>query len=118
MWLSLRVGKTTGVGSDGKETRGKQQTATPTWALGKMEDPAPVDPAQLKGDVKNWRLGHDMSLQRYLSVFSANVAEKTRSLVTKVDDLANDASEADVRLRSTFCEFLMLANSQFIENVS
>ena len=78
----------------------------------------PVDVTALRGEVKQWRLSSDMSLQKYLSVFSANVAEKTKSLITKVDELANDASDADVRLRNTFCDFLMLANSQFIENVS
>ena len=59
-----------------------------------------------------------MKLQELLSKFSANVADKTKALVDKIDDLSSDAAEADVRLRNTFCEFLMLANSQFIENVS
>ena len=78
----------------------------------------PVDVSSLKGEVKQWRLSSDMSLQSYLSEFSQSVADKTKALVGKIDDLGNDVSEADVRLRNTFCEFIMLANSQFIENVS
>ena len=77
-----------------------------------------MDLSSLKGEVKQWRLSSDMSLQSYLSEFSQSVADKTKALVGKIDDLGNDVSEADVRLRNTFCEFIMLANSQFIENVS
>ena len=76
-----------------------------------------MDVSSLKGEVKQWRLSSDMSLQSYLSEFSQSVADKTKALVGKIDDLGNDVSEADVSLRNTFCEFIMLANSQFIENV-
>lgn len=78
----------------------------------------PVDLNDLKGEVKQWKLSSDMKLQEHLSRFSSTIAQKTKTLVDKIDDLANEACDADVRLRNTFCEFLMLADSQFIENVS
>lgn len=34
-----------------------------------------------------------------------------------MDDLLYEAKSADLKLRNTFNEFLMLSNSQFIENV-
>ena len=75
------------------------------------------DVAALKSEVAQWRLSSDIKLQEYLSKMSNNVAAKTKALVDTIDDLQSEASDADVRLRNTFCEFLMLANSQFIENV-
>jgi hypothetical protein len=78
----------------------------------------PVDVAALRGETKQWRLGSDSKLTDHLRKLSSTIADKTKALVDKIDELACDASEADVRLRNTFCEFLMLANSQFIENVS
>lgn len=72
----------------------------------------------LKGHADNWNLACDIKLLDYLQKFSLDLSVKTKDLVSKVEDLRSDVSESDVRLRNTFNEFLMLANSQFIENVS
>jgi len=76
----------------------------------------PIDP--LKAEVGTWNLGSDVKLLEFLQKFSGNLANRTRDLVNRVDGLSADVAEADVRLRNTLNEFLMLANSQFIENVS
>ena len=60
----------------------------------------------------------DIKLMEYLQSFSNNVSERTRNLMEKIDDLSYDTCDANVRLRNTFNEFLLLADSQFIENVS
>jgi len=73
--------------------------------------------AALKPEAGRWSLANDIKLQETLALFSQSLSEKTKSLIEKIEDLSCDASEADVRLRNTFNEFLMLANSQFIENV-
>ena len=66
----------------------------------------------------SWTLASDVKLLGLLSSFSSKLAEKTTNLVNTIEELSSDTSEADVRLRNTFNEFLMLANTQFIENVS
>jgi WASH complex subunit FAM21 len=72
----------------------------------------------LSNNADKWNLSCDIKLLDYLQKFSLDLSVKTKDLVNKVEDLGSDVSEADVRLRNTFNEFLMLANSQFIENVS
>jgi hypothetical protein len=42
---------------------------------------------------------------------------KTKQLEAHVDALVYDTKTVDVRLHNTFNQFLMLSNSQFIENV-
>lgn len=65
-----------------------------------------------------WNLGTDQKLLAALGKFSTSLGEKTQSLVGKVDVLSSDTVEVECKLRNTFNDFLMLADSQFIENVS
>ena len=51
-----------------------------------------------------------------LRTFSTNIVTKTQALEAKVEDLVATTTETDVRLHNTLNEFLMLANTQFIEN--
>ena len=64
-----------------------------------------------------WNLGTDQKLLTALNQFSKSLGEKTQSLVGKVDELSSDTVEVECKLRNTFNDFLMLADSQFIENV-
>lgn len=73
--------------------------------------------AELKDEAKSWNLGSDSKLLEYLQQFSAGVTDRTKSFAEKVDDLAFDVVDSEVSLKNTFNEFLMLGNSQFIENV-
>ena len=56
----------------------------------------------------------------YFLLFSIEISLPTSSqkLLGEVEDLATETAETDVRLRNTFNEFLILADTQFIENVS
>jgi hypothetical protein len=76
------------------------------------------DMTQLKSEVDSWSLASDCKLLEYLQTFSNGLTEKTKTFVGKVEDLTFDVAESEVCLRNTFNEFLMLGNSQFIENVS
>ena len=64
-----------------------------------------------------WNLGTDQKLLAALGKFSTSLGEKTQSLVGKVDELSSDTVEVECKLRNTFNDFLMLADTQFIENV-
>ncbi len=72
---------------------------------------------QLKIEADNWNLASDCKLLEYLQHFSTGLTEKTKTFVDKVEELTFDVAESEVCLRNTFNEFLMLGNSQFIENV-
>ncbi len=53
----------------------------------------------------------------YLKQFSSNLIARTKEVETEVDSLVTATKAADIKLHNTFNEFLLLANSQYIENV-
>lgn len=77
-----------------------------------------MDIAELKDESRSWNLASDSKLLEYLQQFSAGVTDRTKSFVDKVDNLSFEVAESEVSLKNTFNEFLMLGNSQFIENVT
>ena len=54
----------------------------------------------------------------FLQEFSQKMIAKTSDLEKQVDGLVNEAKSTDSRVHNVFNDFLMLANTQFIENVS
>jgi WASH complex subunit FAM21 len=52
-----------------------------------------------------------------LEEFSQKLITKTKDLETLVDSLVFEIKATDVKVHNTFNEFLMLSNTQFIENV-
>lgn len=72
---------------------------------------------ELKEETKKWTLASDAKLFSYLQKLSSDMNSKTKTFVSKVEDLTFDVAESEVSLRNTFNEFLMLGNTQFIENV-
>jgi len=78
-----------------------------------------ADLSALKAEAAGqWTLASDQKLQDALQDFSMRLRDKTKNLVSSLENLSNDVDSTDVRLRNTFTEFLMLGNTQFIENVS
>ena len=73
---------------------------------------------ELKSETKTWNLASDAKLLEYLQAFSVQILEKTKSVSENVENLLFEVNESEVSLRNTFNEFLMLGNTQFIENVS
>ncbi len=65
-----------------------------------------------------WTLASDEKILSVLRNFSTDIADKTKKLVDKIDEIDFEVYETEVKLRNTFNEFLILANTQFIENVS
>jgi hypothetical protein len=73
--------------------------------------------AELKAEANSWNLGSDSKLLEYLQKFSSDVTDKTKTFAEKVDELNFDVADSEVCLKNTFNTFLMLGNTQFIENV-
>ena len=77
-----------------------------------------ADLSALKAEAAGqWTLASDQKLQDALQDFSMRLRDKTKNLIDGLENLSNDVDSTDVRLRNTFNEFLMLGNTQFIENV-
>jgi hypothetical protein len=74
--------------------------------------------ASLRAENANWNLSSDQKLLDALELLSKRIAEKSHDCIKKVNDLGAEVGESEAGLRNTFNEFLMLGNSQFIENVS
>ena len=85
------------------------------------EDPEAVQKKSLQDvlsteKTNDWCLLYDNELQQYLKDFSSRFFSKTKTLQDSLDGLCSVTSGAEVRLNNALNQFLMLSNTQFIEN--
>eukprot|EP01036_Dinobryon_divergens_P029459 gene29459-38557_t len=73
-------------------------------------------PKALEDDVGNWTLASDCLLLEHLQDISKIIQTRSNTLIQQLERLDFDLSDMDVGLRNTFNDFLMLGNTQFIEN--
>ncbi|XP_047208120.1 WASH complex subunit 2 isoform X3 [Girardinichthys multiradiatus] len=64
----------------------------------------------------SWSLAADSGLFLFLQDFSQRMLSKTHEIEKQLDSLIRDTKATDSRLHSVFNDFLMLSNTQFIEN--
>uniref|UniRef100_A0A8C1AQS0 WASH complex subunit 2C n=1 Tax=Cyprinus carpio carpio TaxID=630221 RepID=A0A8C1AQS0_CYPCA len=64
----------------------------------------------------NWSLAADSGLFLFLQDFSQRMLSKTHEIEKQLDGLIQDTKATDSRLHTVFNDFLMLSNTQFIEN--
>ncbi|KAJ8248587.1 hypothetical protein GJAV_G00243590 [Gymnothorax javanicus] len=64
----------------------------------------------------NWSLAADSGLFLYLQDFSQRMLSKTHEIEKQLDGLIRDTKATDCNLHCVFNDFLMLSNTQFIEN--
>ncbi|XP_052007146.1 WASH complex subunit 2 isoform X2 [Xyrauchen texanus] len=64
----------------------------------------------------NWSLASDSGLFLFLQDFSQKMLSKTHEIEKQLDGLIRDTKATDSHLHSVFNDFLMLSNTQFIEN--
>uniref|UniRef100_A0A8C2U9T1 WASH complex subunit 2C n=1 Tax=Coturnix japonica TaxID=93934 RepID=A0A8C2U9T1_COTJA len=84
-------------------------------------EPAPVwerpwSLEEIRKDSQSWSLASDAGLLRFLQEFSQQTISRTHEIKKQVDGLINETKAADCRLHNVFNDFLMLSNTQFIEN--
>uniref|UniRef100_A0A670I213 Uncharacterized protein n=1 Tax=Podarcis muralis TaxID=64176 RepID=A0A670I213_PODMU len=65
-----------------------------------------------------WSLAADAGLLRFLQEFSQQTISRTHEIKKQMDRLIHETKSVDCRLHNVFNGFLMLSNTQFIENVS
>ncbi|XP_055758831.1 WASH complex subunit 2-like isoform X3 [Salvelinus fontinalis] len=64
----------------------------------------------------NWSLAADSGLFLFLQDFSQRMLSKTHAIEKQLDGLIRDTKATDCCMHTVFNDFLMLSNTQFIEN--
>ncbi|XP_039593907.1 WASH complex subunit 2 isoform X2 [Polypterus senegalus] len=71
---------------------------------------------EMRKSNSNWSLAADSGLLLFLQDFSQKMLSKTHEIEKQLDGLICDTKATDCCLHSVFNDFLMLSNTQFIEN--
>ncbi|CAH2321773.1 Hypothetical predicted protein [Pelobates cultripes] len=71
---------------------------------------------EISRNSQNWSLGADAGLLNFLREFSQQIISKTHDIEKQLDGLIRETKAVDCRLHNVFNDFLMLSNTQFIEN--
>ncbi|XP_067375929.1 WASH complex subunit 2 isoform X2 [Channa argus] len=71
---------------------------------------------EMRQNSASWSLAADSGLFLYLQDFSHRMLSKTHDIEKQLDSLIRDTKATDSCLHSVFNDFLMLSNTQFIEN--
>ncbi|XP_041645615.1 WASH complex subunit 2C isoform X2 [Cheilinus undulatus] len=91
--------------SRGKQSQKDAQIWERPWTLEEMRQ-----------NSANWSLAADAGLFLFLQDFSQRMLSKTHEIEKQMDSLIRDTKATDSCLHSVFNDFLMLSNTQFIEN--
>jgi WASH complex subunit FAM21 len=71
---------------------------------------------ELKAGSQQWTLASDAGLLLYLQGFSQRLTSRTHEIEKQVDGLVQETDASQTRVQNAFNEFLMLANTQFVES--
>ncbi|XP_077586098.1 WASH complex subunit 2 [Stigmatopora nigra] len=71
---------------------------------------------EMRQSAAKWSLAADSGLLLFLQDFSQRMLSKTHEMEKQLDSLIRDTKATDSSLHSVFNDFLMLSNTQFIEN--
>ncbi|XP_028916001.1 WASH complex subunit 2C isoform X3 [Ornithorhynchus anatinus] len=71
---------------------------------------------EIRKNSQSWSLAADAGLLQFLQEFSQQTISRTHEIKKQVDGLIRETKATDCRLHNVFNDFLMLSNTQFIEN--
>ncbi|KAM7073363.1 WASH complex subunit 2-like isoform 2-T2 [Molossus nigricans] len=94
-----------------RATAGQERApeSEPVW-----ERPWSVE--EIRRSCQSWSLAADAGLLQFLQEFSQQTLSRTHEIKKQVDGLIQETKATDCRLHNVFNDFLMLSNTQFIEN--
>ncbi|RUS70118.1 hypothetical protein EGW08_022119, partial [Elysia chlorotica] len=72
--------------------------------------------AEMRAGAGNWSLAGDAGLLLHLQEFSQRMISRTHEMGKDVDGLMHEAELTGVRVNNVINDFIMLANTQFVEN--
>ncbi|XP_053438399.1 WASH complex subunit 2A-like isoform X2 [Nycticebus coucang] len=84
-------------------------TSEPVWQR-------PWSVEEIRKSSQSWSLAADAGLLQFLQEFSQQTISRTHEIKKQVDGLIRETKATDCRLHNVFNDFLMLSNTQFIEN--
>ncbi|KAK3588328.1 hypothetical protein CHS0354_016699 [Potamilus streckersoni] len=71
---------------------------------------------EIRKGASNWSLAGDAGLLLYLQEFSHKMIARTHEIEKEVENLVHESKLTDVRVSNVINDFIMLANTQFVEN--
>nr|XP_008115938.1 PREDICTED: WASH complex subunit FAM21C [Anolis carolinensis] len=71
---------------------------------------------EVRAGSQGWSLAADAGLLHFLQEFSQQTISRTHEIKKQLDRLIHETKSTDCRLHNVFNGFLMLSNTQFIEN--
>ncbi|XP_052763862.1 WASH complex subunit 2-like isoform X2 [Mya arenaria] len=71
---------------------------------------------EMRENAASWSLAGDAGLLQYLQDFSQKLVSRTHEIEKEVESLVHDSKMTTVRVNNVFNDFMMLANTQFVEN--
>ncbi|XP_063817564.1 WASH complex subunit 2A-like isoform X2 [Pseudophryne corroboree] len=71
---------------------------------------------EIRRSSQSWSLGADAGLLHFLKEFSHQTISRTHDIEKQLDGLVRETKTTECRLHNIFNDFLMLSNTQFIEN--
>nr|XP_054515492.1 WASH complex subunit 2C isoform X22 [Pan troglodytes] len=92
---------------------------TPDQELAPASEPVwerPWSVEEIRRSSQSWSLAADAGLLQFLQEFSQQTISRTHEIKKQVDGLIRETKATDCRLHNVFNDFLMLSNTQFIEN--
>lgn len=96
------------------ETNGPPAVEMPSNGPQLWEKPWTIQ--EIRGNANNWSLAGDAGLLQHLQEFSHQMISRVHEIGKEVDGLLHDTKMTGVRVHNVFNDFIMLANTQFIEN--
>ena len=73
-------------------------------------------PDEMRSSIGNWTLAADAGLLLYLKDFAKRMTGQIADITSQVDGLVTETKRTETRLHNVFNDFLMLSNTQFVEN--
>ncbi|VDI07539.1 WASH complex subunit FAM21, partial [Mytilus galloprovincialis] len=71
---------------------------------------------EMRKNANNWSLAGDAGLLHHLQDFSQQMISRVHEIGKEVDGLLHETKMTGVRVHNVFNDFIMLANTQFVEN--
>ncbi|XP_054515489.2 WASH complex subunit 2C isoform X19 [Pan troglodytes] len=101
------------------QAAGMMNWTTPDQELAPASEPVwerPWSVEEIRRSSQSWSLAADAGLLQFLQEFSQQTISRTHEIKKQVDGLIRETKATDCRLHNVFNDFLMLSNTQFIEN--
>ncbi|CAL8111298.1 unnamed protein product [Orchesella dallaii] len=77
---------------------------------------APIGSEEMLGRSSSWTLACDNALLNRLKAFSEKLTENSQEISKECDKMSTDVTQLNYKLLNLTNEFLMLSNTQFVEN--